>query len=122
MSDFFLFSRIGAVSLLCDLFWHLFPGGSKQDIFQLDLHRKLIRAPDSRTGLQELLGLGQFPILKVVLPKQHLHEPRGIPERDYNRSCGKSNSPAPLTATPKRENRKIQHEKEILKANKHAPV
>jgi hypothetical protein len=42
----------------------------------------------------------------------------------YKRSCGKSNSPAPLTGkftTPRRENRKIRHEIKILKASKQAP-
>jgi hypothetical protein len=36
-------------------------------------------------------------IFNIFPPKQHLHERRiELPVRGYNRSCGKSNSPAPL--------------------------
>jgi hypothetical protein len=67
--------------------------GSKARFFLLVLHRKLVRAPETpSTGLQRAPDFKNFP------PKQYLHESRsGIPVRGYNRSCGKSNNPAPLT-------------------------
>jgi hypothetical protein len=87
----------------------------RQDIFLLDLHTKLTRALDTLSaGLQRAPPrTGTVSILTIFPPKQHLHERRsGLPVRGYNRSCGKSNSPAPQgkLSTSRREN-------EILKAN-----
>jgi hypothetical protein len=49
------------------------------------------------TGLQ-VPGMGQCSSLKKFPTKQHLHEPlSGILVRGYDRSCGKCNSPDPLT-------------------------
>jgi hypothetical protein len=75
------------------------------------------------TGLQRAPDW-TVSIFKIFLPKQHLHESRsGLLVRGYNSSCRKSqaqlDSQGKLT-TPRRENRKIQHENEILKTNEHA--
>jgi hypothetical protein len=69
-----------------------------------------MRAPEA---LSNGAGLQRAPDwdsvhLKNFPPKQHLHERRsGLPERCYNWSCGKSNSPTALTK-PRRENRARQ--------------
>jgi hypothetical protein len=81
-----------------------------------------MRAPEAvSTGLQRAPRAGTVSTFKIFPQKQHLHERRsGLPVRGYNISCGKSNSPAPPTGkltTPRRKNRKIGHENEILKAN-----
>jgi hypothetical protein len=75
-------------------------------------------APEAlSTGLQRAPYWGSFP------PKQHMHERRsGLPVRGYNRSCAaesliaKLHSHGKLT-TPRRQNREIRLENEILKEN-----
>jgi hypothetical protein len=71
----FRFLRLGVVSLLSDLIWHLVSvrGDHWQAIFLLVLHWKLIRAPDSKvkilsTGLQKP-RTGTLSIFKNVPSK-----------------------------------------------------
>jgi hypothetical protein len=95
-------------------------GAQRQAIFLLALHCNLIRAPDNgknstsgavgapdldtfKFNLQNFSAKTTFAWSPVVRPIQGLREKLR------------------KVATPRRENRKVRHEIEILEANKHAP-
>jgi hypothetical protein len=115
----FRFSHLSVVSLPCP------SPGLKGKIFSLGLHKKLMRAPETpSTGTAKSPGLGQCPSSKFV--RRNNICMRAVLDSQYEATTVAAECPiAQLHSqdkltTPSRENWKIRHEIEILKANEHA--